>query len=214
MSSGDPTATPCAWSGSASLAVLGALGEDDVTRLREHIADGCPECATEIRDARLTTARLDLRTIGEGEAPPASLRARVLDAVRPAQTHDDSVQTWRRWMDTAARSGAPGLSTLRRDEGQWEATSVPGIDVKPLGVDAERRYVTMLVRMAAGSAYVPHRHAGLEECFVLEGDLRVAGEHLHAGDYQRADTASLHGVQSTDEGCTLLIVSSQDDELL
>ena len=86
--------------------------------------------------------------------------------------------------------------------------------MKPLFVDRERDYVTMLVRMAPGTSYPCHRHGGAEECYVLQGDLHVAGQVLHSGDHQRADDASEHGVQSTEEGCLLLIVSSQHDELL
>jgi anti-sigma factor ChrR (cupin superfamily) len=68
--------------------------------------------------------------------------------------------------------------------------------------------------MDRGTSYPPHRHADVEECYVLQGDLRVAGRVLRAGDYQRADRDSVHGVQSTENGCLLLIVSSTDDELL
>jgi anti-sigma factor ChrR (cupin superfamily) len=71
----------------------------------------------------------------------------------------------------------------------------------------------MLVRMDPGSSYPGHLHAGVEECFVLEGELRVGEEVLRRGDYQRADEGSEHGIQWTEKGCLLLIVSSQDDEL-
>jgi hypothetical protein len=37
---------------------------------------------------------------------------------------------------------------------------------------------------------------------------------LCAGDYQFAAGGSEHRVQSTEGGCLLLIVSSQDDELI
>jgi anti-sigma factor ChrR (cupin superfamily) len=70
-------------------------------------------------------------------------------------------------------------------------------------------------RMEAGASSPPHRHAGREECYVLEGELDVeGGASMRAGDYQVADEGSVHGVQSTRGGCTLLIVSSQDDELV
>ncbi|HVR73044.1 MAG TPA: cupin domain-containing protein [Planctomycetota bacterium] len=105
--------------------------------------------------------------------------------------------------------------TLRRaGEGDWEPTAAPGVSVKPLHVDSARRYVTMLVRMEPGSAYPDHLHAGAEECYVLQGDLRVGDETLRAGDYQHAPAGSEHEIQSTREGCLLLIVSSQDDKLV
>ena len=83
-----------------------------------------------------------------------------------------------------------------------------------LFVDDTSGRVTMMVRMAAGTSYPSHRHGGFEECFVLEGDLQVGSEMLHAGDYQRASAGSVHGVQSTERGCLLLLSSSPGDELL
>lgn len=39
-------------------------------------------------------------------------------------------------------------------------------------------------------------------------------DDLRAGDYQRASSESTHVQQSTTNGCVLLLVSSQDDELV
>ena len=60
----------------------------------------------------------------------------------------------------------------------------------------------------------PHHHGGAEECYVLEGDLRTGDVWMHAGDYQHAAAGSVHPVQSTVQGCLLLIHSSLQDELL
>jgi anti-sigma factor ChrR (cupin superfamily) len=72
----------------------------------------------------------------------------------------------------------------------------------------------MLVRMPAGASYPRHRHAGAEQCYVLEGDLRFGGRVFRAGDYQCADADSIHDVQYTEAGCLLLIVSSLHDEIV
>jgi anti-sigma factor ChrR (cupin superfamily) len=68
--------------------------------------------------------------------------------------------------------------------------------------------------MDAGSSYPRHVHNGAEECLVLEGDIRMGDAVLHAGDYQYAPPDTLHGVQSTEKGCLLLITSSLSDELV
>ena len=44
--------------------------------------------------------------------------------------------------------------------------------------------------------------------FVIAGDLRVAGRHLHAGDYHRADQHSTHDETASEGGCLLLFVES------
>ena len=91
---------------------------------------------------------------------------------------------------------------------------MPGIEVRRLAADSARRMVTMMVRMAPGTSYPPHRHAADEECLVMSGELLVGTERLRAGDYQKAAKGSVHPVQSTDTGCALFITSSQDDELV
>lgn len=151
----------------------------------------------------------------EQQAPPPALKQKILALARaaaPAQTDAGKppLQLWKSWVNAAPQD----LVIQRQKEGKWEATGVEGVAVKRLYVDAERGYVTMLVRMAAGSSYPSHRHAGYEECYVLEGDLKVGENTLHAGDYQRAQGGSVHSVQSTKNGCLLFIVSSQHDELL
>lgn len=105
----------------------------------------------------------------------------------------------------------PGWRTQLADEGAWKDTGMTGIRAKLLRHDPERRSVTMLVTMDAGVSYPRHRHAGSEECFVLQGDLQVGGRTLGPGDYQCAEAGSTHETQTTRDGCTILLVASQDD---
>jgi len=149
------------------------------------------------------------------QAPPAALKQKILAAVRQPEpapsTQSVPLQLWKSW---TTGTQPEDLVIQHREAGAWEATGVEGVEVKRLFVDAGRGYVTMLVRMAAGSTYPSHRHAGYEECYVLQGDLSVGDTVLQAGDYQRAKGGSVHTIQSTKNGCTLFIVSSQHDELL
>ena len=205
-------------------AALGALGLEPLGE-----PQGVDE--REMREALVLFAR----AVGSQAPPPlAGLRDRLLERVarapgrRPAEprvptgapppgpAEPHGVQVWKAWAEVPPDPS--GVVVRRAGDGAWEATSVPGVAVRPLHVDSARRYVTMLVRMAPGSAYPRHVHAGAEECYVLEGDLLegdllVGGEALGPGDYQRASGGSEHAVQSTRGGCLLLIVSSQDDEL-
>ena len=157
------------------------------------------------------------RAVEVGARAPRDLRERVLDAVlgpEPAPADQaERIQVWRRWR-SATPPGSPALHTLRGADAEWQSIGIDGIRTKCLSVDDARRTVTMLVEMAPGSAYPPHRHGGPEECYVVAGDLRVGEQVLTTGDFQRADEGSVHGVQATDNGCLLLLVSSKDDELL
>ena len=166
--------------------------------------------------------------------PPAFLKEKILalTATEPAnsgrlemdtrksevagqgQTRQPGAQATQLWKQWQVQNPATDFFLQRAHEGEWETTAVPGVEVKKLYVDHQRDYVTMLVRMAAGSSYPSHRHGGFEECYVLQGDLHVGDTVMHAGDYQRAENQSVHVVQSTQTGCLLFIVSSQHDELL
>ena len=186
---------------------------DASTWVREHLRDGCPLCrqaadrVAAVFDGLLLTA-LPVQ-------PPAAVRARVLqaiadrtpDAAAPAGSAD--VQIWTRWTTSASK-----FYTLSPNETEWQQTSIAGIEARMLRVDEKRDEVTMLVRMAAGTEYPSHRHGGDEQCFVLEGDLEIEQRELRAGDYQFAPEGSIHGVQRTRGGCTLLLVSSRHDQIL
>jgi anti-sigma factor ChrR (cupin superfamily) len=198
----------------AALYALGALTSEERDTFEAHVA-ACEACAVEVRSFLEVTASLERGVSGGGIQPSPKVRDELLRRVAEEKSRDGSeTQVWKRWSEIPGAFIAPGLFTLRANEGTWEETAVPGVSVKPLFVDRERDYVTMLVRMAPGTSYPCHRHGGAEECYVLQGDLHVAGQVLHAGDYQRAEDTSEHGVQSTEAGCLLLITSSQHDELL
>ena len=85
--------------------------------------------------------------------------------------------------------------------------------MRQLFVDRKQRSATMLIRMDAGASYPGHRHGGLEECYVLEGDLHHDDRVMRAGDFEVVSEGSRHGRQWTEGGCLLLIRSSLDDEL-
>ena len=203
----------------AALYALGTLPAAEMTDYERHLEEGCALCVPELREMEAMSS--DLALIAPAEAPPPRLREKLLEQVRldAAPSADTGPQVWKRWKGkSSARSSSAERSTewtsIRSDEEAWEETGLPGISVRRLFVDPVRKYVTMLVRAAPGASYPPHRHYDIEECFVLDGDLRLDDSVLHAGDYQRAEAGSVHGVQWTEGGCTLLIISSTQDELL
>jgi anti-sigma factor ChrR (cupin superfamily) len=53
-----------------------------------------------------------------------------------------------------------------------------------------------------------HRHYGIEECVVIEGDFHVDGKDLSAGDYHCALLGTVHDRPRTTNGAMVLIVSS------
>lgn len=191
----------------APLHALALLSPEEAARFERHLA-ACPACSAEVDSLRDAAGRIGLAAAPA--APPPGLRARVLEvAKRPPAPTPAGPQVWKDWRPSSAEE----LLVVRRQTGDWE-TVKEGVQAKRLYVDPSRDAVTMLVRMNPGARYVPHRHAGPEQCFVLEGDLREGAHVFRAGDFQCAAPGSVHGVQWTESGCLLLIVSSLHDELL
>jgi anti-sigma factor ChrR (cupin superfamily) len=182
--------------------------------LEAHLADGCEPCLKQLRAFRNTFAAVAATV--PLIAAPAHVRDRLMAEVtdidvsskrRPVT--DTTAQVWKAWT-TAARSER---YVVRSSEREWEQVRA-GVWAKRLYVDREHDTITMLVRMEAGASYTPHRHAGPEQCYVLEGDLRDGDLVVRSGDFQCAAEGSAHGAQRTQSGCLLLIVSSLRDELL
>lgn len=192
----------------ASGYLTGAMNDEQCAAFEAHLAQGCAACETELRGFEPVAAGLFRGIVPV--APPLAVRDALLARMREASPPARELQVWKRWAPDRANQA---LFTRRSDEGDWEPTSIAGVDIRRLFVDQERDRLTMLVRMAAGTAYPSHHHSGPEECYVLQGDLHVGEQVLHAGDYQRAAFGSHHGVQHTEGGCLLLIVSSLSDEI-
>jgi anti-sigma factor ChrR (cupin superfamily) len=114
----------------------------------------------------------------------------------------------------AAETGQEPLSPppRRPAEAAWEEVA-PGISVKLLATDAENDRVSMLVRLAPGTDYPPHSHAGAEELHLLDGELVIDDRKLYPGDYSRAEAGSVDRRVWSETGCTCVLITSATDVL-
>jgi anti-sigma factor ChrR (cupin superfamily) len=183
--------------GRAALYALGALEGEEAREFEEHVAAGCAACEAELREFK--TVAGDLGLAAPEAEPPASVRARLLALVS----------------EDGGESGAgvsPGFLVLRAGEGQWRPTDDAGVSFKLLFADRERGTVTSLVRMERGSRIRSHRHLGVEQCLVLEGDVRSGHVGMTAGDFNCSMPGSVHEELVSDGGALLLIVSPEHYE--
>jgi anti-sigma factor ChrR (cupin superfamily) len=184
----------------ATLAALDALGLlDDADRLElERALAGSEELRSELHDLREVAALL--AETSPLETPSAAVRDRI--AAHAAGVH--------------RRPGAPPLSQamhfIDRDEG-WQPHPIPGITVKVLAVDGNTGVATLLVRAAPGTTYPAHHHSGSEGCYVIEGEVVVAGRRIGPGDFHLADADSDHDPLYTETGATVLLVCAAADYL-
>ena len=107
----------------------------------------------------------------------------------------------------------PALLTIRAGEGEWEPTEDEGVLVKQLFGDPATGLHTFLVRMSPGARIPRHKHTGVEQCFILEGDLRSGGAVNFSGDYLCAQPGTIHEQLTSEQGALLLIVAPESYEV-
>ncbi len=182
--------------GRAALYALGALEGDEARDFEEHLAAGCAACEAELREFEAVAGDLGLAA-PEAE-PPAGVRSRLLALV--SEEGDGP---------NLSKDIAPGFLVVRAGEGRWRPTDDAGVSFKLLFSDRERGTITTLVRMEPGSRIRSHRHLGVEQCLVLEGDVRSGTVGMTAGDFNCSMPGSVHEELMSDGGALLLIVSPE-----
>ena len=129
------------------------------------------------------------------EAPPPSLRARILDDAKPprlaamidklASLFDITRQRARALLDTARRARRPGSDG-----------PVPSSSLMSSSKAAARRLagaIARFVKMGAGVDWPAHRHLGREYMLVLEGGFRQHdGVEVHPGDLHVMEEGTAH----------------------
>jgi len=186
-------------------ASLGMLDGEKSRAFEAHLA-ACPTCGASAQRVRDQMAMLT--ELYAEQAPPASLWEKVERRVT-----EERRQVEAEARDSTLRALPSGSLLVRAASGGWRDTSVPGIRCRVLHEDAAQDRRTALYQMDPASVYPAHVHGGVEECYVLLGDLAHGDVVMGPGDYQRVETASRHLRQATRDGCLLLIVCSMSDRL-
>ena len=189
----DQTATArCSHAELVAAYAVHALPPTEAAHLETHL-ETCADC------------RQDLESLGRVTATFADW---PIDISRPP------VALWHRLQQriagnrVATESAAPELTKTG-----WREVA-GGVLCRFLAVDAERDRVSMLIRMAPGAGYPPHRHAESEQIYVLHGELIVDDRRYRAGDYECAEPGTTDAAVWTERGCTCIVITSSRDQLL
>jgi anti-sigma factor ChrR (cupin superfamily) len=105
---------------------------------------------------------------------------------------------------------APKMFAIKSEDLQWKPHRMEGVEVAVLFLDEVNRMRNLVVKATAGVTYPIHQHQGIEEIYMLEGELVINGEVYLAGDYIRSYPNSIHA-PSTSTGCMFLIRACIDD---
>lgn len=185
----------------AALYALGALDADAAHAFESHLAAGCDTCNEELLTFRAVAD--DLAYLAPGQLPRPQVRTRVLERIA-AESPEASQPVFEK----------QGLLFTRSAQLPWAPGAVDGIEVKLLHHDTQRGMKTALVRMEPGSALPPHRHADVEEVYLIDGDLLVGDVLMRAGDYCRGEAGTLHHDITTNGGCLFLSTFSERNQRL
>jgi anti-sigma factor ChrR (cupin superfamily) len=100
---------------------------------------------------------------------------------------------------------------VKSQDMQWSAHPIPGVSISVFYRDEVRREVVGVLKADAGVDYPWHRHAAVEELYMLSGDLSIGDERYGAGDYIRSCPGSAHAPYTLG-GCMFFFRTSIDDE--
>lgn len=173
------------------------LEPEESREIGEHISN-CTGCAAEVHSLRETAADVPYGLADVNPHP--RVRQRVLSDVHAERK-------------ASLEQPLPGVFVIRQPNQEWKKSPFPGVDFKTLYLDRETKTVTSLLRLQAGAQYPAHHHAGVEQCLVLEGTVRIGQIFLEPGDFEFANAGTDHAIVQSDNGCVLMIISNQHDEV-
>lgn len=162
----------------AALYALGALDPAEAVAYEAHLAEGCRRCEAEVSAFVDVAGRLGHAAPQERPAP--DVRDRLFARLRGDWT------------------------VVRSTQESWE-TAGPGMTIRALFRDPAARTVTVLGRLEPGASYPSDRGTDIEELYVLDGELAVAGEVLRAGDFCAAPCGISHAAGASEAGCVVLL---------
>jgi len=184
---------PCSQSEQVAAYVIQTLPRDEAAVVEAHIAS-CSRCSQEL-DTLRPVADSFVFWPSDVLRPAASLQDRLARRIATETGEDVAVPPLRQW-----------------DEPAWEEVA-PGIFCKLMATDTKAHRVSMLVRLLPRVEYPAHTHAGLEELFLLDGELWIDERKLYPGDYNRAEAPSGDKRVWSETGCTCVLVTSTQDIL-
>jgi hypothetical protein len=185
-------------------------GQCDHTELvAVYVLQSQPASESAALESHISTCSLCQAELARLRVIVNSFAGRPTDVLRPSESLRGRLAQ-RIAADTGREACLPELGEWA--EPQWEEAA-PGLSYKLLATDWEQDRVSMLVRLAPGVEYPAHRHAGVEELHLLEGELWIDERKLYPGDYNRAEPGTADKRVWSETGCTCVLITSSKDLL-
>jgi len=189
----------------AAMYALGTLSQSEARAFDRCLDENREGYAEELAAFNAVTAALAFGA--PDQAPSAYAREQLLARVAAETNHKAQGK-----VETQSAS-PPQIRNVRLNEGRWDQVG-KGAFVKILFVDQHRGAVGSLVKLEPGARLPRHRHLGIEESIIIEGDCRVNGEVFTPGDYRRAMAGTTDSELTTERGTLFLLIAPQEVEIL
>jgi anti-sigma factor ChrR (cupin superfamily) len=192
----------------APLYALGLLSEVERQWVEQQVRD-CPELAVELAqyETVLTAIPYAVEPL-PSDAVMQDIKGKLFDRLDLPLVPTVSVEMT---SEAEPASSLVPFMTVRSGEVQWRSGRVPKVEIAILHVDEVRRERVGLLRAEPGMEYPPHTHGGVEEIYMLSGDLRLEGIVYGPGDYIRSTSGSHHATSYSTDGCMFFFRASLDD---
>lgn len=104
-----------------------------------------------------------------------------------------------------------GYFFIGDDEGEWSELPGGKVRLKVLSDLDESGHTMVLLEADPGGVFFPHAHKGMEEVFLISGDLETEGRHMQAGDYLRAAPGTRHHRAISHTGCRAIMITAREN---
>jgi anti-sigma factor ChrR (cupin superfamily) len=106
------------------------------------------------------------------------------------------------------RCAAPtigGSTYVKPQDMEWEPTQFAGISIKVVYEDKEKGEMTCFLKWAPGATLPMHKHAEIEQSYVIEGSFYDHDGICRAGEFVWRRIGSFHETHS-DDGAVILAI--------
>jgi anti-sigma factor ChrR (cupin superfamily) len=178
----------------AALQAAGALDGEDAAAMAH--CDGCPF-------GKAAMAALGFENIA------AAITTSVFPPVAPSAGLKDKIMA--RITPPVPEEKEPDVHFISNDEGEWQTLPGGKIRLKTLSDLPEAGHAMILLEAAPGAVFLPHAHEGVEEFYLISGDLTTNGRVLGPGDYLRHAASTHHEKATSEYGCRAILVTAREN---
>lgn len=190
-----------------ALYALDALTQREAREVEARLAADDQKTEVELRAFEKVVASLSFA------APEAEPSAEAKDKLFARIASEKKAATKPTYITPTMTEALREIWHVRAEEGKWKPYS-EGVLMKMLMVDKNKGTITTLLKIEPGAHIVRHRHHGLEECYVLEGDFNIGDQQYGPGDYQYALPGSVHPKIYSNHGALVLLIAPVEFEAI